>query len=222
MELADSTINSPAGRYLQIKAVLTGKADGLVTPIVDSFTFGYNDDASAPVVTGLNLLAYTSSTKTTALTSGQTYNHRTPYFEWTAATDSESGVDGYYIYFGSNNALDPVTSGSFQQTTNYTVSTGLVSGSTYYFKVKAKNKAGYSSASTDFSFVYQGISPVLLLQVLAHNPIGMMLKLRKAPYTLQALVGGINPICIVNSLIFHLRLLQRQDLLSQLPSTPIH
>ena len=159
-ESTNTIENLPAGRYAQIKAVLTGKPDGSTTPVIDSFTFGYNDDITPPVITGLDLKAYSSSSKTTELTDTETYSHRNPYFEWNAAVDSETGVEGYYVYFGDQSAYDPVTYGSFQGTTNYTVSSNLVSGTTYYLKVKAKNKVGYISASTDFSFEYEGISPV--------------------------------------------------------------
>jgi hypothetical protein len=157
----DAITELPAGRYAQIKTVLTGNEEGTVTPIVQSFTFAYNDDTTPPVITGLNLRGYSNSSKTTALTEAQTYSHRNPYFEWNAATDSETGIDSYYVYFGDQTGADPATAGFSQQERSYTVSSGLVTGTTYYLKVKAKNKAGnFSSTSADFSFTYEGISPI--------------------------------------------------------------
>ncbi len=160
-EPASTISNLPGGRYVQIKAVLTGDSQGRVTPAVHSFTIGYNDDASAPDTGGMNLKGYSTTAKTAELAGGGTFNYRNPYFEWNAATDAETGIDAYYVYFGTNAGADPATAGIPQQGRSYSVSQGLESGTVYYLKIKAKNKAGYfSSASVDFSFTYEGISPV--------------------------------------------------------------
>ena len=98
---------------------------------------------------------YSSTSKTLALTSGNWYNYATPYFEWNGASDSSSGVAGYYVYFGIDATADPAISGTYQTSANYTVSTSLTSGSIYYLLIKARDNAGNIAADTYTAFTYQ-------------------------------------------------------------------
>ena len=156
-EISGGTISSTARRYLQIKATLTG--DGTASPTLSDFTVNYTADITAPVVSSLSVSGYSASGGS-ALTSGQTYSHTNPYFTWSGVTDAGSGVDGYYVYFGSSATADPETDGNYQQTTNYTIATSMATGSTYYLRIKAKDVAGViSAATTGFTYGYNGISP---------------------------------------------------------------
>ncbi len=119
-------------------------------PVSDSIIIDTTPPANPTSAAG-----YSSSNKTTTLTSGNWYNYSTPYFEWNGASDSSSGVAGYYVYFGTDGTADPATSGIHQTSASYTVSTALTSGSTYYLRIKAKDNAGYIASSTYTAFTFQ-------------------------------------------------------------------
>lgn len=153
----DAAIGVDGKRYAQIKIEMTG--NGTVTPTVSDFTINYNGDSTTPDLSTIEVDGY-SATGSAALVSGETYSYRNPYFEWSGATDALSGIDGYYVYFGSSATGDPETLGNYQYTTNYTVATGITDSTTYYLRIKAKDKSGnVSSASTGFTYIYSGISP---------------------------------------------------------------
>lgn len=157
-QISGGVIASPAKRYIQIKIVLSG--DGSDSPTVSDFTINYTGDENPPSLASLAVSGY-SQENGTSLTSGGTYSYTNPYFSWSGASDSETGIDGYYVYFGNSSTADPATLGNFQYTTDYTVTTPMEYGETYYLRIKAKDKAGnVSSAATGFTYVYQGISPV--------------------------------------------------------------
>jgi len=153
----DAAIGVDGKRYVQMKIDMTG--NGTVTPTVSDFTINYNADSTAPDLSAIAVSGYSASGGT-ALTSGSTYSHRNPYFSWEGVTDALSGIEGYYVYFGSNASADPETLGAYQYTTNYTVASGMTDSTNYYLRIKAKDKSGnISSASTGFTYVYSGISP---------------------------------------------------------------
>ena len=156
-QILGGTIASGAKRYIQLKIVLTG--DGNNTPTVSDFTINYTGDENPPSLSSLAVSGY-SQNGGTALTSGGSYSYTNPYFSWSGATDGESGIDGYYVYFGDSALADPATLGAYQNATNYTVTTPMTNGTTYYLRIKAKDKVGnVSSAVTGFTYVYTGISP---------------------------------------------------------------
>lgn len=157
-QVAGTVIPSAPARYLQIKATLTG--DGTATPILSGISINHTQETTPP-----NLPAQmTARSKKDGdiLTSGQTYEHQHPYFSWSAADDGAngSGVVGYYVYFGVDSNADPVTDGSYQQSTDYTVTSAMTAGEVYYLKIKVKDALGaVSSAATYFSYRYFYISP---------------------------------------------------------------
>lgn len=79
-----------------------------------------------------------------------------PYFNWTSSFDSQTGVDGYFYYWGT----DPNgTSSSFSITPEFD-STPVDSG-TYYLRVKAKDHIGNNASwTTIYIFKYDGTAPV--------------------------------------------------------------
>ena len=112
-----------------------------------------------PTVTG-----YQTSGKTNTLPTNNWYNYANPYFEWTTPQDEPSGaglasvgVEGYYVYFGTDNAADPT---AWQTTASYTSAISMTSGLTYYLRVKTKDNLGnISSAVTAFTYKYDIDAP---------------------------------------------------------------
>ena len=79
-----------------------------------------------------------------------------PEFTWSGASDSHSGVKGYYWYFGTASSGNP---------TNWTDTEGCDPGSveseTYYLIVKTEDNVGnISSATTLFTFNYDDAPPI--------------------------------------------------------------
>ncbi len=162
--VSGSTIGSTPRRYVQTKVVFTG--NGTATPTLSDIAINYTSDTSVPDVSGLVLTAKSQKNSATSLVSGNSYNYTNPYFSWTGVTDSDSGVDGYYVYFGSSSTGDPVTLGNFQYTTDFVVNTPMISGTEYYLRIAPKNKANTTPvAATYFSYTYTGNSPAITATV---------------------------------------------------------
>ena len=159
-DATDGTIDSVQHRYLQIKTNMSsvGSSGVTVSDITVSYTGDENDSVNPSSFSGLS-----QQVAGVGLTSGNTYNYTRPYFSWSGATDSESGVDGYYVYFGIGETADPEILGSYQTTTGYLVIEDLTSG-IYYLRLKTKDISGnVSSAVTGFVYVYEGVEALSLL-----------------------------------------------------------
>lgn len=128
-------------------------ADGAVAgnqPYTDTIIL----DTTAP--TEVTISGYSDNTKTTSLTSGTWYSYsgtNSPYFEFSATDTGGSGLAGYNVYFGTNNTVDPQTGGTFQAGNTYSPS-GLVSNTTYYLRIKAKDNVGNFSTNVS-EFIYR-------------------------------------------------------------------
>ena len=160
--VSGTSIASPTNRYLQIKATLNATSTLAQTPILQSLTVDYTTDSTPPT----NPSTFTgSSTQVSGepLTSELSYRHLTPYFTWTSATDAQSNIAGYYVYFGPNASANPVDQGTFQTTIGYQANGALETG-TYYLRIASKNTVGLTSSPiTGFIYDYIGISPSLKL-----------------------------------------------------------
>lgn len=153
-----TSVMSPTNRYLQIKFILSG--DGLTTPIVRDISIQYARETSPPTLP--SQMTASSKEGGVQLISGQTYEYQHPYFSWSGSSDGSNGagVDGYYVYFGSESNADPIVSGNFQRDQMYTVTTPMTAGEVYYLRIKVKDKLGnISAAATYFSYRYFYISP---------------------------------------------------------------
>lgn len=163
--LSGTSIQSPTNRYFQVRITLNSTTDRAQTPNVADFTITYTSDETAPTnpsaTTGLS-----QEVGGVSITSGQSYSHVTPYFSWTGAADAQSGLQGYYVYFGTNESADPATAGSFTGNAFYKVNTAMSTGS-YYLRIKAvdnkDNVAGTAWAA--FTYVYNGVSPSQSLEI---------------------------------------------------------
>ncbi len=150
-------INSDPDGYIQVRATFTS-SDRIHSPTVASYTISYYQDVDAPTNPSA-ISAYTSSAKTTSISTNTWYNHTAPYFEWPAAdavggaTDGSggSGIAGYYVYFGTDSNGDPT---SFQTGINYTAS-GLSAGQTYYLRISAEDNAGMTPVTPYAAFTYK-------------------------------------------------------------------
>ncbi|MBU2595689.1 fibronectin type III domain-containing protein, partial [Patescibacteria group bacterium] len=141
-----SNATGGASFYLTANSTMTGSTGWVIdnTPPTNPTTFNGWSDAG----------------KTTPITTGNFYNYPSPHFEWDGATDAQSGVAGYWVYFGTNEAADPALVGAFQTPVNYTSSAALSSGSTYYFRIRTKDNAGNLAASqTYFTYKYDSTAP---------------------------------------------------------------
>ncbi|MFA6005821.1 MAG: fibronectin type III domain-containing protein [Patescibacteria group bacterium] len=153
-------IGSATKRYLQVKFDLTS-GDGVYSPTINDYTISYYQDVDEPI-NPTSVLAYTTATKSAALTSGNWYNHTAPYFEWPddevigGATDGANGagIAGYYVYFDASPSADIITEGTYQTTTHLTP-TNLTAGQTYYLRIKTKDNAGNISSGEYAAFTYK-------------------------------------------------------------------
>lgn len=154
-------IASPPARYLQVKILLYAATGQAATPVVQSLAVVANGDGTPPTnpntVTGLSQAVGGES-----LTNGNPYKFTHPYFSWTGAADGQTAVAGYYVYFGTNelvNPADPGAPSSFQTTATYQANLQLSTG-TYYLRLATKDIAGnVSSPVTAFVYDYIGVSP---------------------------------------------------------------
>jgi len=156
-------IKSPPAQYLQVKFNFISN-DGIYSGVVNGYTINYYKDEVEPTnPQTLGLAAYSNDGPGSALISGNWYGHSNPYFTWpeaeasNGASDSSggSGVAGYYVYFGTDNAADPYLLGALQASNEFTAS-GLVNGATYYLRVRTVDGAGNLASETwaPFTFKY--------------------------------------------------------------------
>lgn len=158
--ISGGTIASSEARYMQIRITLS-TSDGVSTPTVSDYTISYNSEDVEPTNPS-SINASSQQVGGTTLTSGETYAYEHPYFSWSGAVDSGSGVDGYYVYFGTDSGADPETDGSYQTETTYSVNAALQTG-TYYLRIRTKDANGNISTATwsAFTYGYDGVSPPL-------------------------------------------------------------
>jgi hypothetical protein len=155
---------SPVNRYIQFKALLLASTGYVYTPILKGITLSYSTDVNNPG-NPVNVQGFSQEVNGTSIASGTSYTYTNPYFIWESATDNETDIVGYYVYFGSTSNADPVEKGSFQNTLNYTVSKGISVGSNYLRIVSEDSLGNKSSPYTAFEYVYDGVAPVISFPV---------------------------------------------------------
>jgi hypothetical protein len=168
-----STVASTVARYGQVKVSL--KSDQVLTPLVDSVTWKYYLDAIAPDNPSAPVSAFTDDDKVTSITDDDWANDLTPYFEWTTSDNAGGiGLNGFYVYFGTDVTKDPVNNASdatnlaYVNNTNFYSAVGGTTGSwfaetqsraaltsgTYYLRLKTVDRSNNitDSAVTAFTF----------------------------------------------------------------------
>lgn len=154
-------INSAPNRYFQVKMDFNS-IDGVYTPAIDEYTVNYYQDADPPTNPS-QIEEYSTATKSAGIETNTWYNFSHPHFDWPdaenvgGASDSTigSGVEGYYVYFGTSNGADPYESGTYATQSAFTVTDPLVSGQTYYLRIKTRDNAGNTTVGTWQPFVYK-------------------------------------------------------------------
>ena len=154
-------LTAGTNHYMQVKASLISP-DGLYstgTPVMESYTVYYLKDIDPPTnpdTVSATLDGSPLTTQTWTNTTGEVT------FSFSGATDPESGVAGYYTYFGTSATGDP---SDYQahvggQSDTQTLKKTIASGNYYYFRIKSKDVAGnISSASTLFEVGCDTSSP---------------------------------------------------------------
>jgi hypothetical protein len=161
------------------QAVLTGNGDQRVT--LNSVTLQSTSDTTVPSAAPVSISALKAAGGSALATNDWT-NGGSPYFSWTAGSDSQSGVKGYCAYVGTDGSADPVTTkgllgvsptstGGFCQylitgaaldlgTAGALASTLTSSNSPYYVIIKVMDNAGNVSAgSASFHFRFDNTPP---------------------------------------------------------------
>ncbi len=154
--VSGTTIGSDINRYVKIKITLNANGDRTLAPTVSSLTLNYNPDDVDPTNPQQGSFTGLSAEGGTAITSTTAYRHEHPYFSWSAGADADSYVEGYYVYFGSNQSADPQVDGVYQTATNYKVNDKIAVGNNYLL-VKTKDQAGNITDSAVQGFIYNYI-----------------------------------------------------------------
>ncbi len=139
---------TPSGFLWQ--AIFLGNGNQLVT--LDRVVLDATRDLVDPTAPSV-LTALDQTGGLVTLTTNTWYTYVTPYFSWSGATDADSGVWGYYVYFGTDNTAEPQTAGTFQTDAFYTP-VGITSGQTYYLRIRTRDHAQRVSTIYD-AFIYK-------------------------------------------------------------------
>jgi len=109
-------------------------------------------DRVAPTNPSSPTPAQVSPTDSTPLINNTWHNHTNPQFDLTGASDATSGLDGYYVYWGTVSNAEPMTLGTFQTVSTFSPTLSLPdSGQTFYLRARDKDRAGNLYTNTDTS-----------------------------------------------------------------------
>jgi hypothetical protein len=154
----DTTVLSEGGFFMNVNAF--DNAGNCSQKVV----YIYIDNTAPTAPAGCQ--GWSDFSSTTSITSGETYSYSSPFFEWSGATDPEgsgiwryySGIEGYYVYYGTDDFADPEVQGTFQSACTYEVpEDAMTLGNTYYLRVKTRDYAGNTSDVYDaFTYTYCG------------------------------------------------------------------
>jgi hypothetical protein len=162
--LSSGNIASPTRRYLQIRVLLLSSSDGTQTPNIESIEISYTSDLTPPVAP-ISALGMSQEVGGVEITSGESYGYTNPSFTWDPATDTQTDIVGYYVYWGLDQSADPVQDGAFQTGLGYVANYGVDVGLNY-LKIVAEDSLGnQSNPNTIFTYDYNGVSPILSLNI---------------------------------------------------------
>jgi len=137
------SVESTPAQYIQVRAIFN--SDRVYTPTVNDFTISYYSDGTDPNNPSVPVSSYTNSSKTETIDDSTWTNDATPYFEWTSTDNTGGiGIEGYYVYFGTDATKDPVDDAS--DPTNLAYDNG-----TNYYNVAADHITGSWNAATQSS-----------------------------------------------------------------------
>ena len=152
------TTTGAAGNWYRFRGVCRDNVENAAAAASYAYSTGYVliDTTDPNAITSCSNITLRDTSGGTALTWGNSYNYDQPtgpFMEWSDPGDlpagsNNSGVKGYYVYFGDTSSADPETSGTYQTALNFTNPTSLSSGTSYYFKIKVVDNADNVSASS--------------------------------------------------------------------------
>ena len=155
------------GEYFYLSSENSNEGNTVNVAPIDDFEVVQDTTDTAAPTNPTTARAYNSAAKTTEFTGGGWGNAASPYFEFSGAEDDSSGVMGYWVYFGTDPTADPITAGVWQNHTggasapqNFTSSTTLTSGETYYLRIRARDNDHNQAASIAGLFTYKFDSSV--------------------------------------------------------------
>lgn len=168
-------VGSTPARYFQLRITFT--SDRIYTPTVSDVAVSYYVDSTAPNNPTAPVSAWKTSGKVTSVTNDTWTNSLTPYFEWSGSDNTGGiGLSGFYVYFGTNVAKDPVTDASdatnlaYKSGTNFynvagngtggswdaaTQSSAALTDGTYYLRIKTNDNNGNITSSAVTAFTYK-------------------------------------------------------------------
>ncbi|MEK7814207.1 MAG: T9SS type A sorting domain-containing protein, partial [Candidatus Desantisbacteria bacterium] len=147
--LSDST------HYLRVR---TKDNAGNWSDTITLFTIKYDSISPINPVTPCNGWADINKTVSIPNNTWQSTD-AAPYFDWTEAMDSGSGIAGYSVYWGISDTGEPGTA-SIQPSTVYTIIDPVGTQTIHYLRVKTKDNAGnWGTTTTLFTFMYDPTLP---------------------------------------------------------------
>lgn len=167
------SVESDVSQYGQVR--LSFASDQVYTPSIDDISWTYYSDLSAPSNPAV-VLGYTDSGMGTGIADDTWTNETTPYFDWSAADNAGGiGIDGFYVYFGSDDTKDPIddaddpTNLAYVGGTNFYASPDGSAGSwdvttqaasaltsdEYYLIIRTKDRNNNTSVSSGTLFTYK-------------------------------------------------------------------
>ena len=140
------------------QAILDG--DGNKNPNITSVTLDSNSDTLNPNPID-TITAKDSDGGSIDLISDNWYNYTSPKFSWTPPEDNgDSGISGYYVYFGANSSAVPKDVADTFQTEAYYIPSAMVTGTPYYLRIQTKDNAQNVSDTIDaFTYKFDSTSP---------------------------------------------------------------
>ncbi|PIR93871.1 hypothetical protein COT97_04060 [Candidatus Falkowbacteria bacterium CG10_big_fil_rev_8_21_14_0_10_39_11] len=127
-------------------------------PSAESSIISQTADQSAPDANDVWGWVYTDSTMTEEIEYEVYQSDSTPFMTWDGFYD-ESGIEGYYVYFGQDINANPATEGIYYKTDSYSPLVNNGDG-IYYLIVKAKDNNGNVSSGVYWMYYYQADSVV--------------------------------------------------------------
>ncbi|MFA7403031.1 MAG: choice-of-anchor Q domain-containing protein [Pelobacteraceae bacterium] len=166
LNVALNSYNPPAGSSFTIMTCGSGCDSGAFTPNLPTLTGGkvwtvaYNPASIVLNVANETIAPTDNGTLSTVAGDGQVS------LSWTAATDSGSGVASYLLEFSTSTTPAAGCSGgsNIGNVTSFTHS-GAVNGTTYYYRLCAKDAAGnistgLTAVATPFALLSQSIGTI--------------------------------------------------------------
>jgi alpha-tubulin suppressor-like RCC1 family protein len=129
-------VASPAIYYL--RAQTKDGAGNLASGFTTLFTFKY--ETSTPTTPP------GPATESHGITSGSPTDQDSPSFGWTAGTDPESGIGGFFMYWGNDPSGTTSSPSAFQTGNTFTPAT-LSSPGTYYLRIQTVDAAPNASGA---------------------------------------------------------------------------